>query len=44
MRAVFHLALRQAAGLIGSVITLLGLALTVPDHSTMCRRSNPLYY
>jgi hypothetical protein len=33
------LALRQAEGLIGSVITLLGLALTVPDHSTMCRRS-----
>jgi hypothetical protein len=33
MRAVFHLALRQTEGLIGSVITLLGLALTVPDHS-----------
>ena len=35
MRAVFHLALRQTEGLIGSVITLLGLTLTVPDHSTM---------
>src|SRR5882672_10622512 len=29
-------------GVIGSVIALLGLALTVPDHSTMCRRSRTL--
>jgi hypothetical protein len=42
MRAVFHLALQQTEGLIGSVITLLGLVLTVPDHSTMCRRSKTL--
>jgi hypothetical protein len=42
LRAVFHLALRQTEGLIGSVITLLGLELTVPDHSTMCRRSRTL--
>jgi Transposase DDE domain len=42
IRAVFHLALRQTEGLIGSVIALLGLALTVPDHSTMCRRSKTL--
>jgi hypothetical protein len=34
MRAVFRLALRQTEGLIGSVIALLGLDLTVPDHST----------
>src|SRR3977135_1460473 len=34
LRAVFHLALRLTEGLIGSVITLRGLALTVPDHST----------
>ena len=33
MRAVFRLALRQTEGLIGSVIALLGLYLTVPDHS-----------
>ena len=38
MRAVFGLALRQTKGLIGSVIALLGLDLTVPDHSTMSRR------
>ena len=32
LRAVFHLALRQAEGLIGSLIRLLGLDLPVPDH------------
>ena len=42
MRAVFGLALRQTEGLIGSVVELLGLALTVPDHSTMSRRSKTL--
>jgi Transposase DDE domain len=42
MRAVFHLALRQTEGLIGSVLALLGLDLTVPDHSTMSRRSKTL--
>ncbi len=33
LRTLFHLALRQTEGLIGSIIALLGLALTVPDHS-----------
>jgi hypothetical protein len=42
MRAIFSLALRQTEGLIGSVIALLGPALTVPDHSTTCRRSKML--
>ena len=42
MRAVFGLALRQTEGLIGSIIDLLGLALAVPDHSTMSRRSKTL--
>jgi hypothetical protein len=42
MRAVFGLALRQTEGLIGSVIDLLGLALAVPDHSTLSRRSKTL--
>jgi hypothetical protein len=41
-RAVFHLALRQTEGLISSVIGLLGLALAVPDHSTLCRRAKTL--
>ena len=34
--------LRQTEGLIGSIISLLGLALAVPDHSTMSRRSGTL--
>ena len=42
LRAVFRLALRQTEGLIGSIIGLLGLALTVPDHSTLSRRAKTL--
>ena len=36
LRAVFRLAYRQAEGLLGSVVGLLGLALRVPDHTTLC--------
>jgi hypothetical protein len=39
LRAVFRLAYRQAEGLIGSIISLLGLTLRVPDHTTLSRRS-----
>ncbi|WP_084698647.1 transposase [Muricoccus aerilatus] len=35
--AVFRLALPQNEGLIGSIITLLGLDLAVPDHTTLSR-------
>jgi hypothetical protein len=42
LRAVFRLAFRQAEGLIGSIIGLLGLALRVPDHTTLSRRSATL--
>src|SRR5215213_3609997 len=42
LKAVFRLALRQTEGLIGSVIHLLGLALSVPDHSTLGRRAETL--
>jgi hypothetical protein len=42
LRAVFRLALRQTEGLIGSIIRLLGLALAVPDHSTLSRRAESL--
>src|ERR671939_228662 len=42
LRAVFRLAFRQAEGLIGSVIGLLGLALRVPDHTTLSRRAATL--
>jgi Transposase DDE domain len=39
---VFRLAYRQAEGLIGSIISLLGLTLRVPDHTTLGRRSATL--
>ncbi len=47
LRAVFHLALRQTEGLIGSILQLLGLDLPVPDFPPSadgpgawnCRRS-----
>jgi len=42
LKAVFRLALRQAKGLIGSIIGLLGLALAVPDHSILSRRAKTL--
>jgi len=42
MRAAFDPALRQTERLIGSVTALLGLDLTVPDHSTMSRRRRTL--
>ncbi len=34
LRLVFHLGLRQAEGFVRSVLTLLGLDLAVPDHTT----------
>ncbi|HYG89345.1 MAG TPA: transposase [Azospirillum sp.] len=39
LRAVFRLALRQTEGLIASILQLLGLALPIPDHSTIARRA-----
>jgi len=42
LRAVFRLALRQTEGLIGSIIGLLGLDLSVPDHTTLSRRAETL--
>src|SRR5690349_9904952 len=42
LRAVFRLAYRQTEGLIGSIIDLLGLALRVPDHTTLSRRAATL--
>ena len=38
LRLVFHLALRQAEAFTSSVLRLLGLALSVPDHTTLSRR------
>ena len=42
LRAVFRLAYRQAEGLIGSIVGLLGLSLQVPDHTTLSRRAATL--
>src|SRR3712207_3622077 len=42
LRAVFRLAYRQAEGLIGSVVGLLGLALRAQDHTTPSRRAATL--
>jgi Transposase DDE domain len=42
LRAVFRQAFRQTEGLIGSIIGLLGLALRVPDHTTLSRRATTL--
>src|ERR671938_1627148 len=39
IKAVFRLALRQTEGLIGSILRLLGLDLSVPDHTTLSRRA-----
>jgi hypothetical protein len=38
LRLVFRLALRQAEAFSSSLLRLLGLALSVPDHSTLSRR------
>ena len=42
LRTVFRLAYRQAEGLIGSIVGLLGLSLHVPDHTTLSRRAATL--
>jgi hypothetical protein len=39
VRMAFRLAFRQTEGLMASVITLMDLALSAPDHTTMSRRA-----
>ena len=39
LRMAFKLALRQTKGLMASVLTLMGLTLSAPDHSTVSRRA-----
>ena len=39
LRAAFKLALRQTEGLMTSVLTLMNLAITAPDHTTVSRRA-----
>jgi hypothetical protein len=39
LRAAFKLALRQTEGLMASVIVLMGLTISAPDHTTVSRRA-----
>jgi hypothetical protein len=40
--AVYHLPLRQVEGFLRSVVSLLGVALPIPDHTTLSRRGRSL--
>ena len=42
LRTVFKLPLRQTEGLLTSVLTLMGLTLSAPDHTTVSRRAATL--
>jgi transposase len=42
LRLVFNLPLRQAEGFFRSVLTLMGVALEAPDHTTLSRRGQAL--
>ena len=39
MRLLFHLALRQTEGFLGSLLRLIDLTLPCPDHTTLSRRN-----
>ena len=40
LRTAYHLGVRQTQGLMGSIGTLMGLDIRVPDYSTLSRRAN----
>jgi len=42
LQVVYHLPLRATQGLLCSVVQLLGVALEVPDYTTLCRRRQRL--
>lgn len=42
LKNVFHLGGRQASGFVGSIFALMGVALPVPDHTTLSRRMGKL--
>lgn len=42
LQVVYHLPLRATAGLLSSVLQLLGVTLGVPDYTTLCRRRQTL--
>jgi hypothetical protein len=39
LRMAFRLALRQIEGLMTSVLSLIGLTISAPDHTTVSRRA-----
>lgn len=39
LRTVFKMALRKTEGLIALVLTLMSLAISAPDHTTVSRRA-----
>jgi hypothetical protein len=39
LRLLFHLALRQTEGFLGSLLRLMGVDLSCPDHTTLSRRN-----
>ena len=43
LRLIFHLPLRQTEGFLTSIFWMLGLDLSVPDHTTLSRRGQPLH-
>ena len=42
LRLIFHLPLRQTEGFLTSIFRMLGLDLSVPDHTTLLRRGQHL--
>ena len=42
LRLVFHQPLRQTEGLLRSIADVLGIAIAIPDHTTLSRRSRGL--
>jgi hypothetical protein len=42
LKSIYHLAGRQAVGLVESIFQLMGVGLTVPEHSTLSRRLSGL--
>ena len=42
LKLVFHLGLRQTEGFLGSILSLMGVDLSVPDHTTISRRNQTI--
>ncbi len=42
LRLVFHLALRQTEGFLGSILSLMNVDLSAPDHTTISRRNKTI--